>query len=141
MVTDATTTTIAVAIGGRQRILSEYAMEFAAQMGKDPVYLKAITATRDAILALKPAQSAAYQPDHIRVGVFETRGNAPAGNPWPLATPLTVPQDRQWLVLSGAQTKTVMDLLAQSVYVTSGGQTYQVAWAPNIDIPARVIKD
>jgi hypothetical protein len=132
-IADATSTTVGVATGGASRIVSVYALDIRAGQAAAEPALRSLVGTRDAILALKPKDSRAWQPGTIRVGVRPDVGEGEAVD-WPVAAKPSVERGR-FSYFSGAEAKQIIAALTRNARVRLGGQVYRADWAPGIATP------
>lgn len=133
-ISDAGMTHVGVDLGNAGRIVRITALENVGRQPDADVYTRSTAAMRDAILALRPAQSRRYDPETIRVGFYRGSGE---GVPWPLKDKPALTAG-QFTYYSGPDARTVIATLARNNQVRVGDSTLRADWAPALDIPTEV---
>lgn len=136
VVSDAATTYLGLNLDGKPRVVAEYALGFLTEEDKEDKYLKSLIAFQKLVESLKPAESKRYEPEAIKVMLFQAFMVLKADEVvpvWPVQnTPRPGPIAYQY---SGEDMKKILAVLADSKRVTVDGKSYNAVWAPAFDLP------
>jgi hypothetical protein len=96
-------------------------------------FVRSVAEMRDAVLALRPRESARYEPEVIRVGFYPDPGSGEEFD-WPLKETPELTGGAH-AVYRGERARAVIRALARGTRVRAGGRTSHADWAPAIEIP------